>query len=247
MRDPSTPARWGAATLIARLGADRVETLLRPSIDAVAEAGHPVVWACDPMHGNTFTSGGEDPALRGHLERGAQLLPGAPAEGTWPGGVHVELTGDDVTECLGGARPSRRATSSSATRRPATRASTPVRPSISGTGSPSCCGTCGGLSGPGHVGRRSPEVEAGDPIDRGQRLFGERLEVDLGTVQPARPPARGRPTPRSPRPARRARAARGAGPAPAGRPGAAPPGSPAVAVPRSHSGSARSPSGSTRA
>jgi 3-deoxy-7-phosphoheptulonate synthase len=94
----------GRLTLIARLGADRVEALLPPLIDAVAEAGHPVVWACDPMHGNTFTSGGrktrrfEDiwSEVRAFFRVHRQ-------KGTWPGGVHVELTGDDVTECLGGA------------------------------------------------------------------------------------------------------------------------------------------------
>jgi 3-deoxy-7-phosphoheptulonate synthase len=95
----------GRLTLIARLGADRVESLLPPLIDAVADSGHPVVWACDPMHGNTFTSTDghktrrfEDiwNELRGFFKVHRQA-------GTWPGGVHVELTGDDVTECLGGA------------------------------------------------------------------------------------------------------------------------------------------------
>ena len=72
---------------------------------AVREAGHPVVWACDPMHGNTFTSQGGRKTrhfdaildeIRGFFEAHAGV-------GTWPGGVHVELTSDDVTECLGGA------------------------------------------------------------------------------------------------------------------------------------------------
>ena len=73
----------------------------RPSRDA----GHPVVWACDPMHGNTFTapSGRKTRALRRHPRRDRRLLRAHRAEGTWPGGIHVELTGDDVTECLGGA------------------------------------------------------------------------------------------------------------------------------------------------
>ncbi len=95
----------GRLTLITRLGAARVESLLPPLIDAVAQAGHPVVWACDPMHGNTFNSSSgrktrrfEDiwTELRGFFKVHRQ-------KGTWPGGVHVELTGDDVTECLGGA------------------------------------------------------------------------------------------------------------------------------------------------
>ncbi len=95
----------GRLTLITRLGADRVEVLLPPLIEAVTASGHPVVWACDPMHGNTFVSSNgrktrrfEDlwTELRGFFKVHREM-------GTWPGGVHVELTGDDVTECLGGA------------------------------------------------------------------------------------------------------------------------------------------------
>ena len=95
----------GRLTLISRMGADSVVDGLRPLLRAVADAGHPVVWACDPMHGNTYTSPGGRKTrhfdailreIRGFFEAHR-------AEGTWPGGVHVELTGDDVTECLGGA------------------------------------------------------------------------------------------------------------------------------------------------
>jgi 3-deoxy-7-phosphoheptulonate synthase len=94
----------GRLTLIARMGARRVGTALPPLLSAVAQAGHPVVWACDPMHGNTFSSDGGRKTrrfddvmaeIRGFFAAHAQV-------GTWPGGVHVELTGDDVTECLGG-------------------------------------------------------------------------------------------------------------------------------------------------
>ena len=69
------------------------------------DAGHPVVWACDPMHGNTFTSDGgrKTRHLDAVLGEIAGFFAAHRAEGTWPGGVHVELTGDDVTECLGGA------------------------------------------------------------------------------------------------------------------------------------------------
>ena len=69
------------------------------------DAGHPVVWACDPMHGNTFTSDGgrKTRHLDAVLREIAGFFAAHRAEGTWPGGVHVELTGDDVTECLGGA------------------------------------------------------------------------------------------------------------------------------------------------
>jgi 3-deoxy-7-phosphoheptulonate synthase len=94
----------GRLTLIVRMGADRVRAALPPLLEAVRDEGYPVVWACDPMHGNTFTSSGGhktrrfDDILReiaGFFEAHRQV-------GTWPGGVHVELTSDDVTECLGG-------------------------------------------------------------------------------------------------------------------------------------------------
>ncbi len=95
----------GRLTLVSRMGASKVREALPPIIEAVRAAGHPVVWSCDPMHGNTFTSDtgyktrrltdimGE---LEGYFEVHRSL-------GTWPGGIHVELTGTDVTECLGGS------------------------------------------------------------------------------------------------------------------------------------------------
>jgi len=95
----------GRISLITRLGADRAGELLPGLIRAVKESGHPVVWVCDPMHGNTFVSaGGRKTRHLDHVlaEIGA-FFRAHRAEGTWPGGVHVELTGDDVTECLGGA------------------------------------------------------------------------------------------------------------------------------------------------
>ena len=95
----------GRVTLITRMGADRIEALLPPIIRAVRESGHPVVWVCDPMHGNTFVSvGGRKTRHLDHvLAEIEAFFRVHRAEGTWPGGVHVELTGDDVTECLGGA------------------------------------------------------------------------------------------------------------------------------------------------
>ncbi len=95
----------GRLTMISRMGADLIEDGLRPLLAAVRDAGHPVVWACDPMHGNTFTSDGGKKTR--HLDAVLSEIGGFfaahKAEGTWPGGVHVELTGADVTECLGGA------------------------------------------------------------------------------------------------------------------------------------------------
>ena len=73
-------------------------------VRAVKDAGHPVLWACDPMHGNTYTAAGGRKTR--HFETVCAELAGfvraCRAEDVWPGGIHVELTGDDVTECLGG-------------------------------------------------------------------------------------------------------------------------------------------------
>jgi 3-deoxy-7-phosphoheptulonate synthase len=95
----------GRLTLITRMGADSITDGLRPLLRAVRDAGHPVVWACDPMHGNTFTapSGRKTRHFDSILAEIRGFFDAHHAEGTWPGGVHVELTGDDVTECLGGA------------------------------------------------------------------------------------------------------------------------------------------------
>jgi 3-deoxy-7-phosphoheptulonate synthase len=100
------PARLpGRLTLITRFGADRITEILPPLVRRVESEGHPVVWACDPMHGNTFTSDGGRKTRRfddilGELKAFFDVHRD---EGSWPGGLHVELTGDDVTECLGGA------------------------------------------------------------------------------------------------------------------------------------------------
>jgi 3-deoxy-7-phosphoheptulonate synthase len=100
------PARIpGRLTLISRMGADHVEDALRPLLRAVRDSGHPVVWACDPMHANTYTS--ESGRKTRDFERICHEIEGFvrahSAEHTWPGGIHVELTGDNVTECIGGA------------------------------------------------------------------------------------------------------------------------------------------------
>jgi 3-deoxy-7-phosphoheptulonate synthase len=96
----------GRITLIHRMGAAQVASKLPPLVDAVRRAGREVLWVCDPMHGNTETTFGGiktrrfdkivdelEQSFALHSELGSQL-----------GGVHIELTGDDVTECTGGAR-----------------------------------------------------------------------------------------------------------------------------------------------
>ncbi len=95
----------GRLTLISRMGADRVGDNLPALVRAVRESAHPVVWACDPMHGNTFTSesGRKTRHLDAVLAEISAFFAVHAAEGTWPGGVHIELTGENVTECLGGA------------------------------------------------------------------------------------------------------------------------------------------------
>jgi 3-deoxy-7-phosphoheptulonate synthase len=100
--DPSR--RPGRLVLISRMGADRVRELLPPLVAAVREAGHPVVWLCDPMHGNTYLSQGGKKTRRFDdiLEEVAGYFEVHKMLGTWPGGIHVELTGANVTECLGG-------------------------------------------------------------------------------------------------------------------------------------------------
>jgi 3-deoxy-7-phosphoheptulonate synthase len=95
----------GRITLISRMGAEKVGAKLPPLVRAVERAGHKVVWLCDPMHGNTISTSSKvktrnfDSIL--HEVRGFFDIHAA--ERTWAGGVHVEMTGQDVTECTGGA------------------------------------------------------------------------------------------------------------------------------------------------
>ncbi len=97
-RDP------GRLTLITRMGAGKVAAKLPVLLRAVRDSGHPVVWACDPMHGNTFVgAGGRKTRHFDHVVAEIrEFFAVCREEGVWPGGVHVELTGDHVTECLGG-------------------------------------------------------------------------------------------------------------------------------------------------
>jgi 3-deoxy-7-phosphoheptulonate synthase len=99
------PAREpGRLTLVSRMGADHVTEQLPPLLRAMQRAGHPVVWACDPMHGNTFVheSGYKTRHFDAVMHEVEQFFDCCGEQGVWPGGVHVELTGDNVTECLGG-------------------------------------------------------------------------------------------------------------------------------------------------
>ena len=95
----------GRLTFITRMGTERVREALPPLLRAVREAKHPVVWACDPMHANLMrTASGMKTrhfdAIMGELEG---FFAAHREVGTWPGGVHLEFTGEDVTECLGGS------------------------------------------------------------------------------------------------------------------------------------------------
>ena len=96
----------GRLTLITRFGSKKIEQSLPPLVRAVKKEGAQVVWICDPMHGNTYT------AATGHKTRDFDEIMQEIrsffeihwGEGTAPGGVHFELTGEDVTECTGGGR-----------------------------------------------------------------------------------------------------------------------------------------------
>src|ERR1022692_524900 len=94
----------GRLTLISRMGHERVGERLAPLIEALRDEGASVLWTCDPMHGNTFiTQGGQKTRhFDDILSETSQFFGLHQALGTWPGGLHVELTGDNVTECLGG-------------------------------------------------------------------------------------------------------------------------------------------------
>ena len=96
--------RPGRLTLVSRMGKDAISDRLPPLLTAVQQAGHPVVWACDPMHGNTFThaSGYKTRHFDDVMAELRGFFAACETAGVWPGGVHVELTGENVTECLGG-------------------------------------------------------------------------------------------------------------------------------------------------
>jgi 3-deoxy-7-phosphoheptulonate synthase len=97
----------GRLTLICRHGADKSGDLLAPLVRAVKREGRAVVWSCDPMHGNTITSanGYKTRPFDAILQEVKTFFSVHAAEGTYAGGVHLEMTGQNVTECTGGARP----------------------------------------------------------------------------------------------------------------------------------------------
>ena len=104
--DTLNPAREpGRITLISRFGHDKVEAGLPRLVRAVAREGHPVVWSCDPMHGNVVKaeSGFKTRPFDRILTEVKGFFAVHRAEGTHAGGIHIEMTGQDVTECTGGA------------------------------------------------------------------------------------------------------------------------------------------------
>jgi 3-deoxy-7-phosphoheptulonate synthase len=96
----------GRLTLISRMGTEKVGDLLPPLLRAVRREGRVVVWSCDPMHGNTITSasGYKTRPFDRILQEVKNFFAVHAAEGTYAGGVHLEMTGQNVTECTGGAR-----------------------------------------------------------------------------------------------------------------------------------------------
>ncbi len=106
MLDTLNPAREaGRMTLISRFGNDKVRDGLPALVRAVEREGHPVVWSCDPMHGNVIKSesGLKTRPFDRILDEVRGFFEVHRAEGTHAGGIHIEMTGQDVTECTGGA------------------------------------------------------------------------------------------------------------------------------------------------
>ncbi|MBU6371756.1 MAG: 3-deoxy-7-phosphoheptulonate synthase class II [Alphaproteobacteria bacterium] len=95
----------GRLTLIARFGAEKAAAGLPRLVRTVQREGRTVVWSCDPMHGNTLKTGSgfKTRPFDRILSEVRTFMEVLPAEGAYPGGVHVEMTGQNVTECLGGA------------------------------------------------------------------------------------------------------------------------------------------------
>ena len=96
----------GRLTLISRMGADKIEDALPALVRKVKNEGRSIVWSCDPMHGNTVkaSNGYKTRHFNEIIKEVEGFFAVHNAEGTHPGGVHFELTGQDVTECVGGAQ-----------------------------------------------------------------------------------------------------------------------------------------------
>ena len=96
----------GRLTFITRFGAQKIRDGLPDLVEKVTASGIEVAWVCDPMHGNTFeaSSGYKTRRFDDVIEEVQGFFDVHHALGTWPGGIHVELTGDDVTECVGGGQ-----------------------------------------------------------------------------------------------------------------------------------------------
>lgn len=96
----------GRLTLIARFGSEKVEAGLPKLVQAVVREGKNVVWSCDPMHGNTLSTetGYKTRPFDRIMSEVHSFMEILPALGAYPGGVHIEMTGQQVTECLGGAQ-----------------------------------------------------------------------------------------------------------------------------------------------
>nr|PIE21105.1 MAG: hypothetical protein CSA64_03270 [Arachnia propionica] len=94
----------GRLTFISRMGAGQVREVLPRIIQAVEGTGRQVAWVCDPMHGNTFAAanGYKTRSFGDVVDEVNGFFDVHRSLGTWPGGLHVELTGTDVTECVGG-------------------------------------------------------------------------------------------------------------------------------------------------
>jgi 3-deoxy-7-phosphoheptulonate synthase len=94
----------GRLTFITRMGAGKVRDLLPEIVEKVTAAGVQVAWVCDPMHGNTFeaSSGHKTRRFEDVMDEVQGFFDVHRELGTWPGGLHIELTGDNVTECIGG-------------------------------------------------------------------------------------------------------------------------------------------------
>jgi 3-deoxy-7-phosphoheptulonate synthase len=94
----------GRLMFITRMGAGNIRNVLPKLVAAVQKTDHPVLWVCDPMHGNTTeaASGHKTRLLDDVIDEVRGFFEVHKSAGTHPGGIHIELTGDDVTECLGG-------------------------------------------------------------------------------------------------------------------------------------------------